>query len=81
MTPAKVTESNHLAMLRLDRNTLAAMIGLPHDTMIVQTFFDMGTMMVYFVVESPDLPEIEQGTRPPLAEPTVTTTFDWGLKK
>lgn len=73
-------DSNRLAMIAVDRNLLVDMVGLPHDTSIVQAFIDLASMTVFFVVQSPDLPEVKEGARPPLVNPTITTTFDWGIK-
>lgn len=77
--PETQPRSNHLAMVGVERNLVASSLGLPPDTSIVNAFMDSGSMTVYFIVESPDLPEVKEGARPPLAAPTVRMEFDWGL--
>ena len=79
IVPETQQQSNHLAMVGVDRNLVANALGLPPDTMIMNAFMDSGTMIVYFIVESPDLPEVTEGTRPPLASPSIKMEFDWGL--
>lgn len=77
--PETKPHSNHLAMVGVDRNLVASSLGLPPEAMIMNTFMDSGTMIVYFIVESPELPEVAEGTRPPLASPSIKMEFDWGL--
>ncbi len=80
MSAVAQNHSNRLAIVALDRTLLANTIGLPPETQIVNAFIDLGKLEVYFVVESPDLPEVQEGHRPPLANPVIKTEFDWGLK-
>lgn len=73
--------SGHVALISLDRNLLSNVMGLPPETLILNAFMDGATMEVFFLIESPDLPEVPQGTRPPVVHPIITTIFDWGIEK
>ncbi len=71
--------TNRMAMLKLNRLEMADYLGLPHETQVINVFTEMTTNTIYVLVESPDLPEVKEGAQPPVANPVVTTTFDWGL--
>lgn len=78
-TTTEEQASNHLAVLYIDRNLLSNSLGLPPETMVVGAAFDPAKREVILVVESPDLPEVKEGARPPIASPRVSISFDWGL--
>lgn len=78
---AQVQHSNRMAMVKVSRVLLAGLLEFPPETMIVQAFTDQGTLDVYLIVDHPDLPEVPEGARPPLASPTIKMEFDWGLEK
>lgn len=82
MTQLNVTpveNDNRLAMLTLSENDLISALCLPGETKLVGLTIDASDRTVYIVVSSPDLPLVPRGTRPPIANPVIETTFEWGL--
>lgn len=68
------------ALIVLHKDDLAPLLGLPAESSINYLFQDMGSGEVWIIVESPDLPEIPPGKNIPTCNPSIITTFDWGIK-